>query len=50
MNSEDEAVEHGSPIAKISPGGAPTNSNARLKEALDSLEKARSNEQGNVGE
>lgn len=50
MNSEDESVERGSPIAKISPSGASTNLNARLKEALESLEKTRKNEQGNAGE
>ena len=50
MNSEDESVEHGSPIAKISPAGGSSNLNARLKEALESLEKTRNNEQGSAGE
>jgi len=50
VNSEDESVEHESPIAKISSAGASANMNARLKEALESLEKTRNNEQGSAGE
>jgi hypothetical protein len=50
VNSEDESVEHGSPMAKISPVCASTTVNGRLKDALESLEKGRKNEQGNAGE
>ena len=39
MNSEDESVERGSPISKISPDVASSTLNARLREALESLEK-----------
>ena len=41
MNSEEEErVEKGSPVGKISPATASALLNARLQEALESMEKA----------
>lgn len=40
MNSEeDEKVEKGSPVGKITPAAASALLNARLQEALESMEK-----------
>jgi hypothetical protein len=50
VNSEDESVERGSPISKISPAVASTALNARLKEALESLEQTRNSCRENDGE
>lgn len=50
MNSEEESVEHGSPISKISPAVASATLNARLKEALESVEKNKNTCCENGGE
>ena len=39
MNSDEDSVEKGSPVGKISPAAASALLNARLQEALESMEK-----------
>jgi hypothetical protein len=41
VNSEDESVEKGSPISKITPAVASAALNARLQEALKEMEKSK---------
>ena len=44
MNSDDESVERGSPISKISPSVTEHALNARLKETVESLKESRDGE------
>jgi hypothetical protein len=48
VNSDDDSVERGSPISKISPQVTEIALNARLKETLKSLKESREMEGGDA--
>jgi len=48
VNSDEESVEKGSPLAKISPAAASAALNARLQEALDAMDKSTEPEANDV--